>query len=124
MSELQALRAGENRAEKTRAIKAAYETMRQRLAQLAPDKEREIGSLVNAVTVNDGRGATPTALDELAKKIAALRLDPPPGFLPPEKLKRAIEAARKAKPDGIIIFAAGSLDRENLWSTLEEAFKR
>jgi hypothetical protein len=125
VSELQALPAGnrKERAEKAGAIKAAYETMRAKLAQLAPDKEREIGSLVNAVTANGGGNATPAALDELTKKIAALRLNPPPGFLPPEKLKRAIEAARKAKPDGIVIFAAGSLDRENLWKVLEEEFK-
>ena len=106
------------RAEKARAIKAAYETMRQRLARFAPDKEREIGSLINAVSANEGKGATPAALDDLAKTIVALRANPPTGFLPPEKLTRSIEAARKAKPDGIVIFAAGSLDRENLWQTL------
>jgi hypothetical protein len=44
--------------------------------------------------------------------------------LPAEKLTRSIEAARKAKPDGIVIFAAGSLRREKLWPTLEAAFKQ
>ena len=44
--------------------------------------------------------------------------------MPPEKLTRAIEAARKANPDGIAIFAAGSLNREKLWPALEAAFKR
>lgn len=124
-SELQALPVSnqKERAEKANAIKAAYETMRAKLAQFSPDREREIGSLVTAITTNGGGNATPAALDELAKKIAALRLNPPPGFLPPEKLKRAIEAARKAQPDGIVIFAAGSLDRENLWKVLEDEFK-
>jgi len=111
------------RAEKANAIKAAYETMRQRLTQFAPEREREIGSLVNTVTVNDGRSTTPAQLDELAKKIAAFRVDPPKEFFPAEKLKRSIEAARKAKPDGIIIFAGGSLTREKLWQVLEEEFK-
>ena len=111
------------RAEKANAIKAAYETMRQRLTQFAPEREREIGSLVNTVTVNDGRSTTPAQLDELAKKNAAFRVDPPKEFFPAEKLKRSIEAARKAKPDGIIIFAGGSLTREKLWQVLEEEFK-
>ena len=62
-------------------------------------------------------------LDELLKLVARLRNDPPPGYLPVDKLTRSIEAARKAKPDGIVIFAAGSLSREKLWPTLEAAFK-
>jgi uncharacterized lipoprotein YddW (UPF0748 family) len=41
---------------------------------------------------------------------------------PPAKLVRAIEAARAAKPDGIAIFAAGTLRNENLWPQLEETF--
>ena len=42
---------------------------------------------------------------------------------PPEKLTRAIEAARAAKPDGIVIFSAGTLTRQNLWPQLEAVFK-
>jgi len=126
VGEFQALSANDakGRAGKARDIKTSFETMRQRLAQFAPDKERDIGSLINALSANEGKGATPAALDTLAKKIAALRADLPVGYLPPEKLTRSIEAARQAKPDGIVIFAAGSLDREKLWPTLEEAFKR
>jgi hypothetical protein len=111
------------RAEKANAIKAAYETTRQRLLQYAPEMEREIGLLVNAVSINDGSTATSVQLEDLAKKIAAFRADPPKGFLPAEKLKKSIEAARKAKPDGIVIFAGGSLTREKLWQVLEEEFK-
>ena len=112
------------RAGKARAIGEAYESMRGRLADVAPQRARELGTLVNAVTANDGRNATTAALDNLGKGIAQLRADLPPGFLPPEKLTRAIEAARKARPDGIVIFAAGSLTREKLWPALETAFKR
>ena len=75
-------------------------------------------------TANGGRGATNESLDRLAKAILDVRLDLPPGFMPPEKLSRAIDAARKANPDGIAIFAAGSLDREKLWPALEAAFRR
>jgi len=42
---------------------------------------------------------------------------------PPEKLTRAIEAARAAKPDGIVIFSAGALRSQNLWPQLETIFK-
>lgn len=112
------------RAGKARLIKEAYESMRVRLADVAPERARELGILVTGVTANDGRDAATAALDNLGKSIAQLRADLPPGFLPPEKLTRAIEAARKAKPDGIVIFAAGSVTREKLWPALETAFKR
>jgi uncharacterized lipoprotein YddW (UPF0748 family) len=42
---------------------------------------------------------------------------------PPEKLTRAIEAARRAGPEGIAIFAAGSLTAQKLWDTMAKAFK-
>ena len=64
-----------------------------------------------------------SSLEELLKFIGQLRSDPPPGYLPPQKLTLAIEAARKAKPEGIAIFVAGSLSREKLWPTLEAAFQ-
>jgi hypothetical protein len=38
-------------------------------------------------------------------------------------LVRAIEAARAAKPDGIVIFAAGTLKNQGLWPHLEDVFK-
>jgi uncharacterized lipoprotein YddW (UPF0748 family) len=111
------------RAEKVRALAANYATIRARLAQFAPERERELSALVAAVTNEDGRAATPAAIDRLAEAMLRLRNDLPPGYFPPEKLLRAIEAARKAKPDGIIIFAAGNLTIEKLWPALETAFK-
>jgi len=125
LSEFQALPASDtrNRAEKARLIRIAYQIGRPRLAQFAPATERDITPLIEKITANDGRNATPAVMDELAKKLAAFRADLPPGFAPPEKLKQAIEAARKANPDGIAIFAASTLDREKLWEVLEEEFK-
>jgi hypothetical protein len=38
-------------------------------------------------------------------------------------LVRAIEAARAAKPDGIVIFSAGSLKSQGLWQQLEDVFR-
>ena len=112
------------RAMKAKAINQAYESMRERLAEVAPERAKNLATLVTAVTANDGRDTTPMAVDNLGKGIAQLRADLPVGFMPPEKLTRAIEAARKAKPDGIVIFAAGSITREKLWPALETSFKR
>lgn len=112
------------RAEKARAIIKNFETLKSRLAQFAPEREREIGALVNAVTGDGARAPTPEAIDKLAASLAQLRRDLPPGFCPPEKLVAAIEAARRAQPDGIVIFSAGNLTIEKLWPTLETAFKR
>ncbi|MDH5707141.1 MAG: hypothetical protein OEZ45_14105 [Candidatus Aminicenantes bacterium] len=47
--------------------------------------------------------------------------DPPSGFFPEEKLLRTIETVRKAGADGVVIFAAGIIQRNKLWPTLEKA---
>ncbi len=112
------------RAAKARAISSTYNALRVRLAQFAPEREREIGALVAAVVADDARSATSEAIDKLTAALVQLRRDLPPGFCPPEKLMQAIQAARQAKPDGIVIFAAGNLRIEKLWPTLETAFKR
>jgi uncharacterized lipoprotein YddW (UPF0748 family) len=112
------------RAEKARAIGESYALMKSHLAEVAPDVEKELGALIEAVTTNEGKGATPAALDALAARMSKLRGDLPPGYFQAEKLTRAIEAARKAHPEGIAIFAAGNLAIEKLWPALEAAFKR
>jgi uncharacterized lipoprotein YddW (UPF0748 family) len=125
INEFQGLLASDTkgRAEKAQIIKTAYELGKSRLAQYAPQVEREVTPLINTVTANDGRNATPEAVAELSRKLAVFRADLPAGFLPPEKLRLSIEAARKANPQGIAIFAASSLTREKLWGVLEEEFK-
>ena len=124
VTELKALPATNEgaRAEKAKAAAELYAQFRERFARTAPERERSIGSLVKKLSDENARNTT--TVDALDKELLALRNDLPPNFLPAEKLTRSIEAARKAKPDGIAIFAAGSLDREKLWSALEEAFKR
>jgi uncharacterized lipoprotein YddW (UPF0748 family) len=112
------------RADKARAISRSYDALRERLAQFAPERERDIGLLVGSVVADGARAATPEAIDKLTAALLQLRRNLPPGFCPPEKLLRAIEAARQAKPDGIAIFAAGNLTIEKLWPALETAFKR
>lgn len=124
VSELKMLAANNEaaRAEKAKTIAALFAEFRERLASTAPERTRTIGNLVKTIAADNGR--TTAAVEDLDKQLLALRNDLPPNFLPAEKLTRAIEAARRAKPAGIAIFAAGSLDHEKLWSTLEEAFKR
>ncbi|HKO99119.1 MAG TPA: putative glycoside hydrolase [Pyrinomonadaceae bacterium] len=109
---------------KATAIKETFDLLRVRLKQFAPQREQEIGALVATVVADDASKATPEAIDKLTAALVQLRRDLPPGFCPPEKLTRAIEAARQAKPDGVIIFSAGNLTIEKLWPTLEAAFKR
>ena len=112
------------RADKARAISKFFDALRGRLAQFAPEREREIASLIVPVVADDARTFTPEAIDKLIAELLKLRRDLPAGFCPPEKLTLAIEAARKAKPNGIAIFSAGNLTIEKLWPTLEAAFKR
>jgi uncharacterized lipoprotein YddW (UPF0748 family) len=121
-TELKTLEANDasGRASKVKAIRESYDAVRARLKPVAPDLERELSRRIEAISPD----ATTVALDELLKLIAQLRNDPPRGYLPAEKLTRAIEAARKARPDGIVIFVAGSLTREKLWPTLEAAFRK
>lgn len=125
-TEMKALAANDakGRAEKARAIRTSFEATRAHLAEVAPGVEKEIATLVDAVAANDGRGATNAAIDSLLARMSRFRSDLPAGFFPPEKLLRSIEAARKANPQGIAIFAAGNLNIEKLWPALETAFKR
>ena len=125
LAEWQALPAtdGKGRAERAAAIKAAYAEGRERLAKYAPATERTLSRMIDTATANDGSRATAESLAELSKTLAAFRADLPAGFLPPEKLRMAIRAARKANPAGIAIFAGNSLTREKLWHVLEEEFK-
>lgn len=112
------------RADKALAISHSFEALRGRLAQFAPDREREIASLLAPVVADGARAVSGEAIDKLTAVLLQLRRDLPPGFCPPERLTRSIEAARRAKPDGIVIFSAGNLTIEKLWPTLEAAFKR
>ena len=125
LAEMQTLVAtdAKGRAERAASISAAFDSARPRLIQIAPGVEKELAPLVTAVTANNGQGSNSTNMDQLAKRLAAFRRDIPVGFLPTEKLAAAIKAARKAKPDGIAIFAAQSLDQEKMWGVLETEFK-
>jgi uncharacterized lipoprotein YddW (UPF0748 family) len=112
------------RAEKAGAIRTSFDTMKPHLAEVAPAVEKELATLIDGVVTADGAGATLAALDSLAARMSKLRSDLPPGYFQSEKLLKSIDAARKAHPDGIVIFAAGNLNIEKLWPGLETAFKR
>jgi hypothetical protein len=102
---------------------AAHTRLQERLAPLAGDTAKKLQELVSAAE-RAAPEAQPAAVAILSTELAKVRADLPPGFCPPEKLARAIDAARRAKPDGIVIFAASSLQREKLWPALEKAFAK
>ncbi|MPZ19500.1 MAG: family 10 glycosylhydrolase [Luteitalea sp.] len=102
---------------------AAHDRLQKRLAPLAPDVARHLDQLAGSAERATPE-QLPAALASLSSALAKVRADLPPGFCPPEKLIRAIDAARRAQPDGIVIFAASSLTREKLWPALEKAFTR
>lgn len=104
-------------------LTVAHEQLRTQLAAVAPDRAASVAPLVVAVT-QGSEAAAAGAIADLSKAIAALRADLPAGFCPPQKLMDAIAAARRARPDGVAIFSAGSLTREKLWPALEQAFHR
>jgi hypothetical protein len=102
---------------------AAHQRLHQRLQPLAADTAKTLEELVRAVQQAPAE-QLPAAAATLSATVAKVRADLPAGFCPPEKLAAAIDAARRAKPDGIVIFAAGSLEREKLWPALETAFSK
>jgi hypothetical protein len=112
---------GTVRAVAVQQLRDAHKELHLRLSSLDPGRGKTLATLVAAAGEAD-RARAPAALAELSKSVAALRADLPAGFCPAEKLIRAIDAARRAKPEGIAVFAAGSLTREKLWPALEKAF--
>ena len=94
-----------------------------RLAPLAPGPAKALADLV-AAAEHATAEQLPAAVNAVSTELAKIRADLPPGFCPPEKLIRSIEAARRARPDGIAIFAASSVTQEKLWPALEKAFAR
>lgn len=101
-------------------VREAHRPLNRAIASVAAERAQEIASLVDQAVAT---GAPPDAAERLDKVLAEFRLRPPAGYLPPDKLTRAVAAARKASPDGIAIFSAGSLTREHLWPALEPAAK-
>jgi uncharacterized lipoprotein YddW (UPF0748 family) len=120
-------RGSEARAAALTQLTTAFDRLRTQLTALrvsrAAEQAATLAPLVAAVERADQTG-TPAAIADLTKAIAALRADLPEGFCPPQKLVDAIAAARRAQPDGVAIFSAGSLKREKLWPTLEQAFSQ
>ena len=124
LEDLQAANPRQAREIALKQLNQAHDHLQARLYNLDPDRAKLLALLVSAVGKADDEGRAPTALDELAKSLAALRADLPPGFCPPQKLAQAIDAARRAHPEGIAVFAASSLTREKLWPALEKALGR
>jgi vacuolar-type H+-ATPase subunit I/STV1 len=106
------------------ALQKASDALQQPLRTLAPERSADIAALAGRLTAAKPGAETVAAAADLTKALNRLRADPPEGWLPADKLARAIQAARDAHPAGIAIFSAGSLTREHLWPALEAAFAR
>ena len=98
-------------------IQRSYQQIKKNLSNSAPSLEVKISSLVKKISEKDLTSVIP-----LLNEIDTLRKNPPPGFYPGEKLKKAIEAVRRGGVEGVVIFAASHIENKKLWSTLEEAF--
>ena len=101
----------------------AHARLQKRLAPLAPESAKNLDALVKTAQ-HAAPGQLAGAVAGVSTALAKIRADLPAGFCPPDKLVAAIDAARRAKPDGIVIFAASSITREKLWPALEKAFAR
>jgi len=60
--------------------------------------------------------------EELARLIQELLGDPPAGFFPEEKLLKVVAVVRKARAEGMVIFASSQLTQKKLWPALERVF--
>ena len=95
------------------------------LAQLPPSPRKEefsraVESLPQTIAFETDRNAV------LALRAASQSLlsDPPPGFYPPERLLETIRGARANGAQGIVLFAADSIEREHLWDAVREGLHR
>jgi hypothetical protein len=78
-------------------------------------------------------GDLPQAISSEAERKTVLGLrhtnerllkDPPPDFMPPQRLVETIRVARENGADGIVLFAGGSVERQHLWGAVKEAFSK
>ncbi|MGI8746406.1 MAG: putative glycoside hydrolase [Bryobacteraceae bacterium] len=108
-----------HRAELVAAIEESAREIEQRLRPIAPARAAVLAQAVRDLKSSPGDAGR---VEAVSKFQTGLRNDFPPGYLPPSKLSRAIEAAQRANPDGVVIFAYGTLKREKLMPALERAF--
>lgn len=97
-------------------IQERYSKVQDHLRQVAPDLENKITGLLT-----NFKGAE-EEINQLKSWLQELQKTPPEDYYPKEKLRKAIEAVRRAGAKGIVIFNARGLTDRKLWPVLEEMF--
>ncbi|MEW6455558.1 MAG: family 10 glycosylhydrolase [Acidobacteriota bacterium] len=89
-----------------------------------PDYHEKISDIIDKLLISKDLAVRKFYAENLTSILIKLRNDPPPGYFPGEKLERILFMLKDKKVEGIVIFAAGSLNREKLWQTLEKSVSK
>jgi len=110
---------GADRDRYVRRVQMRYSLVKDNLQRVAPEVERKL-----TPALSDLQALASDRLVSLQEVITSIDADPPEGYYPKEKLRRALEAVRKGGGNGVVIFGAGPLTHEKLWPVLEDLFKK
>lgn len=114
-------RQGPGGAERAEILRRAQTTLGQLTA--GPRKKALTQALATLPQAINSEAERKTVLD-LRQISEELLRDPPPDFMPPERLLTTIRVARQNGADGIVLFAGGSVERGHLWEAVKEAFSK
>ena len=98
-------------------LQAEFDAIREHFTSVAPDLAGRYQEALQQLQRGDA-----SAADRMREILTRLRVDPPAGFYPPEKLRRVIETVRKGGSKGIVLFSAVHIQRRKLWPVLEQVF--
>lgn len=88
------------------------------LEKFAPKRAKQLDSSFKSWLKNKIQS------EKMVEALRGVLSDPPAGFFPEEKLLRTIETVRKAGAEGVVIFAAGIIQRNKLWPALEKSLAK
>lgn len=123
-------------------VRAAFEKVSDRLRTFAPELHASIAAWLEreaaapgagpAAGANEagsaagapGAGSVAGANEALVAAIDAFLRTPPPGYYPPEKLLKTLEAVRAQGVEGIVVFSTSGLTSAGLWPALAQFFAK
>ncbi len=88
------------------------------LKEFSPKRAKELNSTFKSWLKNK------VQKDNFIEALRKVLRDPPAGFFPEEKLLRTIDTVKSAGADGVVIFAAGIIQRNKLWPALEKSLSQ
>jgi len=86
------------------------------LSKFSPVREKALEGHFHAYVENK------SLKDTFREEIQSILRDPPAGFFPEEKLLRTIQTVKRAGGEGVAIFSAGIIQRNQLWPAVKKAF--